>query len=140
MGPTIEWYYRNMKRKENIVSDPVDILSMLCKHKKKWGLYLCLPDICDEKYYPIFFGPNATFKTHYPKFRQELKQAVPYLSDSYLFEQNIYLFFKSERAMLWHYNRTVGDVGPTRSNRYNGSIRVYALTCNPRGQTLNENT
>jgi len=38
------------------------------------------------------------------------------------------------------YYRTVGDDGPTKLNDYNGPCRIYALTCDPFGQLLNENT
>lgn len=49
-------------------------------------------------------------------------------------------FFGSEEEIQAIYDRTVGDDGPTKSNPYAGPVRVYALTCAPDGQLMNENT
>ena len=39
------------------------------------------------------------------------------------------------------YLMTVGDDGPTKTNPYSGNkARVYALTCNEKGELENENT
>jgi predicted membrane GTPase involved in stress response len=33
-----------------------------------------------------------------------------------------------------------GEDGPTAMNPYDGNVKIYALTCNPEGKLLNENT
>jgi len=72
----------------------------------------------------------------------ELHKAAPYLKDlDYsLINDNIILTFDTEEEMDKYYNQTVGDDGPTKSNPYNGSCRIYALTCSPDGEMLTENT
>jgi hypothetical protein len=47
--------------------------------------------------------------------------------------------FDTEEDMNAFYDNIVGDDGPTKSNPYNGQIKIYALTCGPNG-LLNENT
>ena len=57
------------------------------------------------------------------------------LSDQYGF-----LLFDTKEEMVLHYNLTVGDDGPTKLNKYNGKLGVYALTCNNDGELQTENT
>lgn len=47
--------------------------------------------------------------------------------------------FETKEDMNAFYDNIVGDDGPTKSNPYDGPIRIYALTCGPSG-FLNENT
>lgn len=49
-------------------------------------------------------------------------------------------FFGTQAEIEAIYARTVGDDGPTKVNKYAGPVRVYALTCAPDGQLMNENT
>ena len=74
----------------------------------------------------------------------EILKAAPYLNlDDHaqiLADARGYLIFDSEDEMEKYYDMTVGDDGPTDSNDYNGSARVYALTCSAEGELLNENT
>ena len=69
----------------------------------------------------------------------EVIKAAPYLNKDehtqLLLNGYGYLVFNSEEEMQEAYNQTVGDEGPTKFNKYNGSVRVYALT-----STGNENT
>jgi hypothetical protein len=44
---------------------------------------------------------------------------------------------KEQETLYW---QTVGDDGPTKTNKYDGPARVYALTIDRTGQILNENT
>ena len=74
----------------------------------------------------------------------ELFKAAPYL-DLYEHIQVItdgvgYLLFDNKDECTQYYDQTIGADGPTQSNQYDGPQRVYALTCGPDGQTLNENT
>jgi hypothetical protein len=75
----------------------------------------------------------------------EILKAAPYLET----EDNGYqviadgfgiLVFESEKTMERYYKLTVGDDGPTELNEYKGPARVYALTCNAKGELLHENT
>ena len=46
--------------------------------------------------------------------------------------------YDEQQRLYW---MTVGDDGPTKTNPYDGKkARVYALTCNAKGQLENENT
>jgi hypothetical protein len=127
-----------------ILHDPVEILKTLCKKKRMWGMYLHLPNVWDEHEYRAIFGPKAKIATHARKMAIGIRNAAPYLAvQNYglgMYEENIYLFFKTEKEMKRYYDMTVGDDGPTKLNPYKGKVRIYALTCSRRGQTLTENT
>jgi hypothetical protein len=46
--------------------------------------------------------------------------------------------YDEQQRLYW---MTVGDDGPTKTNKYDGKkARVYALTCNAKGELENENT
>lgn len=105
------------------------VLSLLCKFKKKWGLYLAVP---------------ANWDDVVPSRQNELQKAVPYLNRDQVFELllqgSVYLFCDSEEECYRYYEQTVGDDGPTETNPYDGPVRVYALTCDPNGELQAENT
>ena len=98
-------------------------LQQLCMSSSKWGMYF---NICPS--HPLTDVPRA----------------APWLSlqdhSQTICDENSYVLFDSEEEMLSVYEQTVGDDGPTESNAYNGPVRVYALTCDPTGQMMNENT
>lgn len=74
----------------------------------------------------------------------DLYKAAPYLEDpaflQLLMAGSGYLMFDTEKEMNKFYNETVGEDGPTAMNPYDGNVKIYALTCNPEGKLLNENT
>lgn len=84
----------------------------------------------------INFGSGADW--------DEVCLAAPYLKCEKLWQVQFagvaYLFFDSEEELDRYYNKTVGDDGPTETNSYDGPVRVYALTCDPSGSLMNENT
>ena len=106
---------------EQIVNNS-NILSILCMSKGKWGMFLR-------------FG-NEDFA--------DLYKAAPYLENpaflQLLMAGSGYLMFDTEKEMNKFYNETVGEDGPTAMNPYDGNVKIYALTCNPEGKLLNENT
>lgn len=57
-----------------------------------------------------------------------------------LLDQHAIITFESQEVMQIAYDSTVGDEGPTATNPYEGPLRVYALTCDPLGKLLTENT
>lgn len=75
---------------------------------------------------------------------KEVERAAPYLKFSLhgqcFIENHAILIFDDETEMETVYKLTVGDDGPTELNRYNGDVRVYAITCSANGELLNENT
>lgn len=104
---------------------PSTLLAALCRQHKMWGVYASLSD------------PGTP--------NEEILKAAPWASEgtalwNLTIEGSTYLFFSTEEEMLAVYNQTVGDDGPTETNPYNGPARVYALTCDPEGNTHNENT
>ena len=95
----------------------------LCKATKKWGLYVSRQGDIEI---------------------EEDEKAVPYLSlDAHaqiLLDGCGIILCDTEEEMETLYNQTVGDDGPTEANSYDGPARWYALTCDPNGQLINENT
>ena len=71
-------------------------------------------------------------------------EAAPYMAEDgfnqMLCDGSGFLVFDSEEEMYRYYDQTVGDDGPTKSNPYDGPVRIYALTCGADGQTQSENT
>jgi hypothetical protein len=111
------------ERKGMEILAKTEILSKLCKLSKKFGMY-------------IGFAEDQSWA--------EICEAAPYLNlykhEQVLMDGHGWILFDSENKMLDCYNRTVGDDGPTNLNPYNGNATVYALTCSPTGELLNENT
>ncbi len=117
-----------------LLTDSVLILSALCKGRKSYGMLASFPVPTDQEWENL------------ETYIEELYKAAPYLtrdvltSQDVLFTGQVYLFFSSEEEMLEYYDATVGDDGPTETNKYDGPVKVYAITCDPSGTLLNENT
>jgi hypothetical protein len=92
---------------------------------------------------PVLF---LAFNPEHAKFNDDWNKAVPYLDIEgedvmqALFDGHMIIECDSDKERDKLYALTVGDDGPTMFNKYNGPVRVYALTIDRRGQTLNENT
>lgn len=79
---------------------------------------------------------------------EEIAKAAPYLcantsgagDPQIMVENSAIILFDSEEEMQDAYDRTVGYDGPTKKNPYTGTARVYALTCSPDGECMQENT
>jgi len=97
----------------------MEALQYMCKLEKKWGLYFSYNEGVDL---------------------QEVLKAAPYLKAEHLTPSNGAFLFDTEKEMLKHFNMTVGDNGPTRTNSYDGPVQVYAVTCSPEGEIQDENT
>jgi len=115
-------------------------LKWLCKGHKKWGMYISI-------YSPEDLPLNVGYA--------EIIKAAPYLEKAIkclksenkningvqiLFDEQGYILFDTEKEMHHYYNLTVGDDGPTKLNNYKGRVKIYALTCDPNGKFLTENT
>lgn len=117
-----------------LLTDSVLVLAALCKGRKSYGMLASFPTPTTEEWEDL------------NKYIEELYKAAPYLTrevltgQDTLFTGHVYLFFSSEEEMLEYYDATVGDDGPTKTNKYNGPVKVYAITCDPNGVLLNENT
>ncbi len=116
----------------------VDLMAAYCKATGKYAMLIVLPDLGD-----VECSGGSVF--------DELAKAAPYLR---AFEDGLehgdvmgqtiadelgVMIFDTAEEMDQHYNQTVGDDGPTELNKYDGPVRVYALTCGPEG-LRNENT
>ena len=109
-------------------------LTTLCKSTKKWGIYfnIFVPDM------PGGNGFTEVIKAApWIDLNNDLDNHMQSLGDG-----SGYLLFDSEKEMENIYYQTIGDDGPREqyTNKYNGPAKVYMLTCNPDGQTMNENT
>lgn len=104
-----------------IITEKSRILSMLCAHSGKWGLYV-------------------SFDSNHP----EVCEAAPYLSNLCFyvtrFDGQGYILSEDAEALLGLYNQTVGDSRRASGNSYRGSARVYAMLCDPTGKIVTENT
>jgi hypothetical protein len=75
---------------------------------------------------------------------EEIARAAPILEGVELItliaERELYRYYDSEEACYEDFCRIVGDDGPTDLNDYDGPERVYALTCDNKGNFRCENT
>lgn len=103
---------------------PHAAFQLLCQATKKWGVFISF----DWEDLPDY---------------QSL-EAAPYLNSDddlqLLMDGCGIILCDTKKEMEGIYCQTVGDDGPTKTNPYNGPVRVYALTCNPAGALLSENT
>jgi hypothetical protein len=101
--------------------------------------------------YAVFFSglrteePRSSDPDEWGKYLEDRKKALIFLdpsADDYhqiMMDGEGFSIFDTEEEMEAFYDMIVGDDGPTKSNPYDGPIRVYALTCGPNG-LMNENT
>lgn len=105
----------------------VESMQALCKATGKWGLFLNMPEL-----EPLDYSWEEALK------------AMPYLAGmeymQALADGRCIILCDDKEECERLYETTVGDDGPTKFNDYNGPARCYALTCNPQGELLNENT
>ncbi len=118
--------------------EAMDLLSVLAKALKKPVMYISI-------HIPVNRSSNRQRDIKkYGDLFDEVVLAAPYLSiadDSQIIaDESGYIVFDKKEDMLKAFNATVGDEGPTETNKYNGSVKVYALTCNAQGEHENENT
>lgn len=117
------------------ILDHNGVLEALCKATGKWGVYIALWGGS---------GPDG-------QEEDEIIKAAPYLAGPYdgdegnaksqiLIEGSGIILCDSEAEMLRYFHMTIGDDGPNKFNPYNGDARVYAMTCDPTGMLLSENT
>ena len=107
-------------------------LQTLCKLSNRWGMYISTIDYWETD-------------------KEEIKKASPYLSkfmDSYQDtcqtgfdpDEGLYMLFDTEEECENTFNATIGDDGPNEINDYDGPFRIFAITCSPNGEFINENT
>lgn len=87
----------------------------------------------------LFLGLRQADNVEYA----EILKAAPYLTFSnaqVLIDGEAVIVCDSVKEQEKLYRQTVGDDGPTKTNPYKGPARVYALTIDKTGHTLNENT
>lgn len=114
----------------------ITLMKMYCHAKNKWAVY----------YSGLRVGePRSSNADAWATYLEEQKKALIFLdpeADDYhqiMMDGEGFSIFDTKEEMEAFYDMIVGDDGPTKSNPYNGPIRVYALTCGPNG-LMNENT
>ena len=105
------------------IINQTDAFKLICLHTRKYGLYV------------NFWGETDGIIKAAPYLDPKINDTLQILCDG-----SGILLFDTEEEREKHYYSTVGDDGPTKYNKYSGPGRVYALTCDPDGQTKNENT
>jgi len=114
----------------------IELMKLYCKAENKWAVYYS--GLNSEE-------PRSSDPDEWGKYLEDRKRALIFLgpeADDYhqiMMDGEGFSIFDTEEEMDAFYDLIVGDDGPTKSNPYNGPIRVYALTCGPNG-LMNENT
>lgn len=114
----------------------IELMKLYCKAEHKWAVFYS--GLRTEE-------PRSSDPEAWDKYLEEQKKALIFLepeAEDYhqiMMDGEGFCILDTEEEMRGFYNLIVGDNGPTKSNPYNGPIRVYALTCGPNG-LMNENT
>lgn len=107
-----------------VILSQLKVVEQLAKSTNKWVLYI-------------------SFHVDIDNWKEILK-ATPYLNwdkdIQAIMEGCAIILCESQEECEKLFWQTVGDDGPTKTNKYNGPAKVYALTCSPDGQFMNENT
>ena len=120
--------------KTHVALSRMEVFQELCKASEKWGLYISF----DVDWY------WGTYVTDGKKANEIALATNRRLVDTRDHQcvvdgQATYLF-DTEESMINAYLDIVGDDGPTEQNTYDGEVKVYAITCDPEGCLLTENT
>jgi hypothetical protein len=116
-----------------LITNPDFMQSHLAKALKKWVLYVG----------PVYHAEG--FEQYEERYDfQEARKALGNLDK----QENLgticidgaTVICDSEEECDRLYNNIVGDDGPTKTNSYNGPYKAYALTFDPSGRAMNENT
>lgn len=109
--------------------DDIQVLQLACEATNRWGLYV-----------NIFIPDDLPLENRI----DEVLKAASFLNleehSQLIFDEHGWVLFDTQEEMEDAYWRCIGDDGPNDINPYDGPVSVYALTCDPTGQTLNENT
>lgn len=105
--------------------DTIQVLEKICALSQKWGLYIHISENDVKDFGEIF---KAASFLNWDEHGQVIADG------------HGWFLFDTEEECYHAYWSCVGDDGPTPINDYSGKVRIYALTCNPEGQALNENT
>ena len=124
-----------MKKYEIVTNHAMDnheVMKALCKSANKFGL-------------KISFLADDAIDTYKQDFSSEIKKASNgrldlHRDSSCVFGGEAWFLFDTENELDEAYFDFVGDDGPTKRNPYDGELRIYALTCGPDGNLMNENT
>jgi len=114
----------------------IGLMQLYCYSAKKWAVF--------------YSGLNSeepsisAGQDEWDKYIEERAKALIFIDDTENYHQIMmdgegFCIFDTKEEVEAFYDMIVGDDGPTKSNPYNGPIRVYALTCGPNG-LMNENT
>lgn len=113
---------------------------LICKLEKKWGLYIsCCFDLDSDYVFSEEITRAVKFLKIYPMGSWE-EQYKPNSAFQVMLSEGGLFLFDTQKEMEEHYDMVVGDNGPTKSNPYDGPLRVYALTISNEGECLTENT
>lgn len=112
----------------------IDALRSLCETHNKWGLYINI--YVPDQLYDTAYGDGS--------YLDEIIKAASFLNfeehGQIIIDEHGWFLFDTQEEMETAYWQCIGDDGPNENNPYNGPVSVYALTCDPTGQTMNENT
>lgn len=109
----------------------IELMQIVCRHEKKWGLFIDFAFSDDASYEDELDQVKGTA----PWFFELKRNEILYWNDG-----GTVVLFNSEAELNIAFDNTVGDDGPTITNKYSGPGSAYALTCGPDGGLINENT
>ena len=114
------------------ILESFELLPVLAKGLKKPVMFVSI------------YVPKVRTNQRFDQYYKEVVKAAPYLDleqDAvFISEEGGFIVFDKQDDMEKAFWATVGDDGPTKTNKYNGPVKVYAATCSAHGELLNENT
>ena len=109
--------------------DTMAAFRQLCQLRGSWGLML-------DGLIPMEIDDLEEWKQGYDK----LKTMVPFLQEGDFFWHDSLIILGTEEEINDLFSQVHGDDGPCDEDRSCGRFHVYALTCNEKGELMNENT
>ncbi len=109
------------------ILDQFAVLSAVAKGLGKWCMYVGVPYSIEQEAEVLKAAPC-------------LRNLDPFDRDRLFEDGGGILAFDSEAECNEAFESTVGEDGPTKTNPYDGEVKVFATTCDPKGRGMQENT
>lgn len=133
-------YQPTIKSSKSLQITNHDLMALYCAATGRYAVYFS-----GWNMYESALITNGGNEEGWSKYNEERDRALIFLNRDdpnyyqVLSDGEGFATFSKREEMEEFYDKIVGDDGPTKSNPYDGPIRVYALTCGPKG-FLTENT
>lgn len=116
-----------------------DVFPLICKSEKKWGMYISFRNSEEKTEEIIKAAPYLDYSLYWKNPNKKNHKTLNGISNILVNECGI-LLFDTQEEMNDYYFKTIGDANlGAYNNDYEGTARVFAMTCDPKGNLKSEN-